>query len=174
MIALLYCNALLQVEYLLLTCVALLYLLVSIRFMTQYNLAYMSLITAVFVILTLVDIVIGNTSLADAAMSETIRNVLLGTFLCVQVCCCSIGLRISENPPSNRRDACFVVLSPDAGGVCQAMYILVAWFLRHVIPHLQMKGWFLIRPSLLDETKSVGAVFVVAKRICLSSPSQSY
>lgn len=75
----------LQAAYIVLVVLLLLYMLVSIRLMTQYNLAYTWVITAIFIALTLIDIILGTYVPAFAVPSVYARSYLLGAFLFVQV-----------------------------------------------------------------------------------------
>eukprot|EP00192_Tetraselmis_astigmatica_P010092 CAMPEP_0117654190 /NCGR_PEP_ID=MMETSP0804-20121206/3612_1 /TAXON_ID=1074897 /ORGANISM="Tetraselmis astigmatica, Strain CCMP880" /LENGTH=821 /DNA_ID=CAMNT_0005460455 /DNA_START=29 /DNA_END=2494 /DNA_ORIENTATION=+ len=73
-----------QMEYLLLVALALVYMMVSIRLMTQYNLAYTTVITAFFVGLSLMQILYAYYSHSSAGLNRRVRSFLLGSFLVVQ------------------------------------------------------------------------------------------
>ena len=63
----------------------LIYLLVSVRLLTQYNLAFGWVITAVFIVLCLIDILVVNAQPDLFPFQPSIRDGLLGLFLFAQV-----------------------------------------------------------------------------------------
>jgi hypothetical protein len=104
------------VLYFLLLGLLLLYMLFSIRVMTQYNLAFSWVITGIFVVISIADVLLSASIPWYTTSPLSVRDALVAAFLLVQ-----------------------------------AFYLISCYVLRHILPYLQMRGWFLIKTVLLDE-----------------------